>query len=50
MLLQKTKVYRVYEAKYQPAGGKAQKLSDKTVIAYNLADAVGKYLSQSRSD
>lgn len=45
-IMQRTKIYRVYEAKYTPSGGKVQKLDADTVIANNLADAVGKYLSQ----
>ena len=44
----RTKIYEVYDAKYQPSGGKVQKLGKETVVAYNLADAVGKYLTQVR--
>ncbi len=49
-MMQKTIIYRVYGAKYTLSGGKSQKLSDETVAGYNLADAVGKYLTLQRLD
>ncbi len=44
--MQKTKIYEISEAKYKPSDGKTKNLSNETVVAYNLSDAVGKYLTQ----